>query len=388
MRIAISTLVMRPGRTGSQEPYLVNLVAALSRLDDKNQYLLFVTRHNRPKFERETSQSFQFVQLPAYARPVRILLDQFAIPFLSVCRGVDVLHFPGTVGSIAPLLGVKMAITVHYDLDEAHAPSISWSKRLYFDSLFRLSSRNASVLIVPSQSFGQSLAARWHLPSKNLVVAYHGVDIRPVEQIAPFQTIQSRYGLRPGYLLSVTNSLPHKNLSGLLEAFATLRQQSAVDPQLVLVGDIVRTVLDAKAQAIIATGVELPVEDIVSTGFLPHSEVFSLCAHASVMLNPTFTESSSMTVLEAMGCGLPVVASNIPVHREILGDVGVLVDPRDSTAIGEACARLLTDNPWRTTLAAKGVNRAREFSWDQTARQTIAAYELARDLGTVDAGCS
>jgi len=382
MKIAISTLIVRPERSGSNEPYLVNLIDALAQIDDQNEYLLFVTQQNRRTFERVFSAQFLPVTMPdwAYTRPGRIFLDQFIVPIIAQAKGVDVLHFPGTVGSIVPLPGIKMVVTVHYDIDSAHAPSISWSKRLYFNSLFRLSNRNASLLIVPSQSFGQSLAERWHLPSKKVRVVYHGLNVCLVNQLTPFRTIQDRYGLRPGYLLSVTNSLPHKNLSGLLEAFAILRRQITDNPQLVLVGDIAKAVLYAKKQAIISKNIDLPVDDIISTGFLPHSEVYALYAHAFVMINPSFTESASMTVLEAIANGCPVVASNIPVHHEILGEAGLFVDPSSAKKIASACFQLFGDSSLRQVMISRGLTKAREYSWKKTALDTLSVYQAVNGL--------
>src|SRR5438105_9330682 len=100
MRIGISTLIVRPNNSGSNEPYLVNLVNELARIDHHNKYLLFVTPQNRACFERAYDAGFEEVVLPsfAYARPMRILSDQLLVPLIAARRQVDVLHFPGTIG--------------------------------------------------------------------------------------------------------------------------------------------------------------------------------------------------------------------------------------------------------------------------------------------------
>lgn len=383
MRIGISTLIVRPGRSGSNEPYLVNLVDALLRLDNENEYVLFVTRKNRRLFERSNDERLRFVELPASFCPFRILCDQFVIPFWAKTNRIEVLHFPGTVGSITPLKNPKMVITVHYDIDEMHASSIHWIKLTYFKLLFRLSIQNASILIVPSQSFYRSLSKRWQISEKKLLTVYHGVNIYELDHLLPFKAVQKKYGICKKYLLSVTNSLPHKNLSGLLEAFAILRQQMHDEIQLVLVGNIDKSVLHFITESIIQKGLDVPMKDIICTGFIPHLEVLSLCKYAFAMLNPTLVESSSMTMLEAAACGLPVIASDIPVHREILGNAAILVEPWDSAGMANACLQLFKDEEMRMGLSEKGMERACEFSWERAAKQTIEAYKLARKVGEV-----
>ena len=127
MRIGISTLIVRPGYSGSNEPYLVNLVNSLLKMANGNEYVLFVTQKNRGLFERNNDERLRLVEVPAANfRPVRIVCDQLVVPFLAKAYGIEVLHFPGTVGSVIPLQQPRRIVTVHYDIDETHAPSISW----------------------------------------------------------------------------------------------------------------------------------------------------------------------------------------------------------------------------------------------------------------------
>src|ERR1043166_6110313 len=159
MRIGISTLIFRPNRSGSNEPYVVNLVKALARVDSSNEYLLFVTPQNRAYFKHVWRPQFVPVVFPrlAYMRPVRIFLEQFVLPFIAAKRSVDVLHFPGTIGSILRLKRPSNVVTVHYCLDDELAPSCSAAKQVYVKSLFKRSCRAASRLIVPSSTFKKHL---------------------------------------------------------------------------------------------------------------------------------------------------------------------------------------------------------------------------------------
>lgn len=123
MRIAISTLIVRAGLRGSNESYLVNLVAALEALDSENEYLLFVTPQNAGSFT-VSNPRFRLISVPSwgYSRAGRILLDQFVLPFWARQLGATVLHYPGTLGSLVRLRSPEQVVTVHYDVDPAHAP--------------------------------------------------------------------------------------------------------------------------------------------------------------------------------------------------------------------------------------------------------------------------
>jgi glycosyltransferase involved in cell wall biosynthesis len=386
MRVAISTLIVRPGRSGSNETYLVNLIDALARIDNQNEYLLFVTPQNRHRFESVFSARFRPVVMPdlAYRRPVRAFFDQFIVPIIAATRGVTVLHYPGTIGSILKLRCPRTVVTIHYDVDNLHAPSINLLKRFYFDALFSASCGAASQMIVPSKVFKQKLAAHWRLPLQRLSVVYHGV--KAGTHFENISMLLDKYGIQTQYLLAVTNSLPHKNLFRILEAFALIKQRWMGNCQLVLVGDIAPHLVRTLCANAVDPRLRVPDQDVIILGYLQHDEVIDLYAHATLLLNPSLTESSSMTVLEAAANGVPVVASDIPVHREILGAAGVFVDPYSSVAIADACVRLMQDTRMRSALVEAGLEKAAPFTWERTAYDTLAVYAKTASVDPLTSG--
>lgn len=381
MRIAISTLIVRPGFSGSNESYLQKLVAALQAVDLENEYLLFVTPQNEGLFSL-TNPRWRLVRVPAlgYLRGFRILVDQFVLPLWAQRLKVDVLHYPGTVGSCLSLNRLHQVVTVHYDLDPVHTPSVSRLKRAYFAILMRRTRTTAKMLVVPSGGFAKTFGERWSIPPKKLRVVYHGVSRHSVELVgnaAGSTPLMRALSLNAGYLLSVTNALPHKNVPELLEAYVYLTTLVPSTPPLVLAGSILPRDLHEWQKQLAVKGVQLPLAQFVLTGFIPPCQMEILYHSAAAMITPTLTESSSMPVLEAMACGCPVVASDIDVHREIAGDAAILVPTGGPRQLAEACARILTDFTWRAVLVQRGNNRAAHFSWESTARATIACYHDA-----------
>ena len=377
MRIAISTLIVRSGLSGSNESYLVNLLAGLQAVDQENEYLLFVTPQNAPLFAVPNPR-FRLIHVPRWGsrRAGRIALDQLAIPSWAKRLGAAVLHYPGTLGSAVGLRRPKQVVTVHYDIDPAHAPSVTRLKRAYYATFMRRSRETASAIVVPSHAFGRDFAARWAMPVGKVHVVYHGVraDPGPQGHVQEGGRLLKELGLAPGYLLSITNALPHKNVPCLLEAYAMLALRKEHPVPLVLAGDIPRGALQGWGQQLSARGVHVPLDRVILTGVLPYEKVALLYQHAGLMVTATLTESFSMPVLEAMINRCPVVASDLPVHREIGGQALILVTPREARGFAEACSHVLADPVQRRAMVERGVQRAAQFSWERTARDTMAVY--------------
>jgi glycosyltransferase involved in cell wall biosynthesis len=115
------------------------------------------------------------------------------------------------------------------------------------------------------------------------------------------------------------------------------------------------------------------------TGFVPDDELAALYRGCTVFAYPALYEGFGLPVLEAMACGAPVLTSNVSSLPEVAGDAAVLVDPLDTQAIADALTRLLADGALRAELGARGVRRARDFSWQRTARETLGVLRnLAR----------
>ena len=169
-------------------------------------------------------------------------------------------------------------------------------------------------------------------------------------------------GLEPGYLLFVGNPKPHKNLEGLLAAFADLDSASA---RLVIVGE--------KSSNKGSTGDARP-PSAISIGRVDDARLPALYQGALALCFPSLYEGFGLPVVEAMASGTPVIASSTPAVAEIAGDAALLVDPRDASEWTAAMAQLLVDPTLRQKLAARGQERAREFTWGKTARRTLELY--------------
>lgn len=285
------------------------------------------------------------------------LWEQVGLP----CRlRQSLLWSPCTTG---PLGVVSQVVTIHdcafHDRAECFTPRFaSWLQWL----VPRLARRVRQIITV-SEFSRQRICELCRVSAKKVQVVHNGVDLRfhqaTDEAIA---AARAKFDLPESYILCVGSLEPRKNLPRLLEAWQQISNQLP-DHQLVLVGTTAAVFRDAKLDA----GAH---NSVVFTGYVPDEALPALYSGAAAFVYPSLYEGFGLTVLEAMACGAPVICSSTTSLPEVAGDAALLVDPEDAGAIGQAILRMLGDEKLRNSLRARGLARAREFTWDKAADQT------------------
>ncbi|NLF00971.1 MAG: glycosyltransferase family 4 protein [Anaerolineales bacterium] len=182
--------------------------------------------------------------------------------------------------------------------------------------------------------------------------------------------VLATHGLTPGYVLFVGTLEPRKNVPGLLRAYRLVRDRGVTEEPLVLVGGkgwLYQDVFEQTDRLGLREHVRFlhGVEDAA----LP-----ALYNGAGVLVIPSFYEGFGLTALEAMACGTPVIAAQRASLPEVVGEAGLLVDPDDPQAIADAMARVLNDRVLHSAMRVSGLAQAARFTWEQTARTTLAVY--------------
>jgi glycosyltransferase involved in cell wall biosynthesis len=186
------------------------------------------------------------------------------------------------------------------------------------------------------------------------------------------QETRQRYALgERRVLLSLSAKRPHKNLAALIDALATIPTERR--PLLVLPGypTAYEAALRSRAQQANVA------DDVRFLGWVSNAEIEGLWGIAEAFVFPSLYEGFGLPVLEAMARGVPVACSNASSLPEVAGEGALLFDPHDRDAIAQALARLLEDRALRERLTALGHERVREFTWERTARLTLASYAAA-----------
>ncbi|MCZ7667360.1 MAG: glycosyltransferase family 4 protein [Chloroflexi bacterium] len=190
----------------------------------------------------------------------------------------------------------------------------------------------------------------------------------------PFpSTIQAtlrQYNLPAGFVLAVGTLEPRKNLPMLIRAYKQMMMETAVDIPLILVGGK-GWIYDEIFAVIAALGLQGQVRHLSG---LSDEQLGHLYHAAGVLVTPSTYEGFGLPALEAMHCGCPVIVSSCGSLPEVVGEAGILLAPDDESAWAEAMHQVLTDSVLRERLVANGRSQAATFTWEKTARATLALY--------------
>ena len=373
MRIGVNTLFLIPAKVGGSETYLRKVLAELVSLDETHEYVLFCNRENAgtfPEIERPNVMEVRS-NVRATSRPRRVLYEQFVLPKLVKCHGVDVLWSPGYT---APLRLACPSVVSTLDMQFKHYPE-DFSRAALIATRFLVprAARRAAAVLTLSEYSKREIVQFCRVAAERVHVVYlaadetTGGDIPAGEQRA----VLERFGLDEPYILTVANAWPHKNVPALVRAHAMLPESCA--RRLVIVG--IRGRGMAEVNAAIA---ESPRADrIVTTGWLSERELWILYRNAGVFAFPSLFEGFGLPVLEAMAAGVPVVSSNAASLPEVYGDAPLAFDPTDEAAMADAIRRVLEDDTLARDLVERGRRNLARFSWRRTAEQTLEVLEHA-----------
>jgi glycosyltransferase involved in cell wall biosynthesis len=201
-----------------------------------------------------------------------------------------------------------------------------------------------------------------------------GVDtdlFRPAPGDCEDAAVLSRFGISGPYVFGYADILGLKNVPRILDAWAQLRREGAGMPvKLVLMGDpacrsFVRRELTALGDL---------QSEALFPGFVSRRELAALYRGARALVFPSLTESFGLCIIEAMACGTPVLTSTVTAMPEVAGRAALLVDPLDTEQIRDGMDLLVNDSEEHARHARAGLERARDFTWDATARKTLEVY--------------
>ena len=372
LKIAIDLTALLPEPTGVDN-YMKSLVLGLGKVDDTNQYRIFVNYEDRRLFQGKLPDNFAVVPFCFRSRLVRLLFQQVGLPAAAGAWGADLVHSPSF---ISPLLKGRSrhVLTVHdmtfFSLPDCHIPLRRSSpyRRAVLASI-----RSADTVIVPSHATRQAiLEVMPQFNSQRIRVIPHGIEdeFRPLPQDAVGDEI-SHLRLPPSYILYVGTIEPRKNLQRLVESYRKLRIKDAIEEHLVLVGRLGWGYQDLLAQL---AEPELR-EKVHLTGYISQADLRSVYARARLFVYPSIAEGFGFPPLEAMACGVPTISSFSSSLAENLRGAAELVPSDDGDALTEAMSQLLQDDARRAKYRKAGLARAAMFRWEETARRIVDCYQ-------------
>jgi glycosyltransferase involved in cell wall biosynthesis len=373
MRIGLEGKVLTP-RIGGIGRYAMHLTEAMLALAAQRWSDLEFVIFTAPQTDRALLEASR-VRLCERFRRIKstLLRSSVLLPAGIWCEQIDVFH--GLDQSGIPLFfkAGKSVVTIH-DVIPLVLPWAFPSRHRWIlaRALARIR-KQAEMVIVPSTAAAEDVVHYLQVERERVRVIPMGCEARfqPAEDPGRAAALRRRYDLPARYILFVGTLEPRKNVNILLQAFAQVGAETPRD-------DLALVIAGGNGwggEDYLATAKALKLQGRVRfTGFVADDDLPDLYRGALLFVYPSLYEGFGLPVLEAMACGTPVITSNRTSLPEVAGGAALLVDPTRPEALVEAMISLMHDGELHRELRAKGLARARAFTWNAVAEQTVAIY--------------
>ncbi|MFH0834057.1 MAG: glycosyltransferase family 1 protein [Patescibacteria group bacterium] len=371
MQIIVDLRALAGEQISGVKIYLQNLLAELARSDKKNRYFLWFNSATEkfPDLAIPRSPRFKKIRTRFSNRVLNLklgltggpALDELILASAHRSERADLFWLPDP-RPVALSANCKLVATFH-DLAPMRFPQFFSRKTQLWHKFINLKkiARKADRILAVSEFTRSELESFWHIPAEKIAVTPLAAKISPQKSFPK--------NLPKRFILALSTLEPRKNLPTLLRAFAELQQEKKEKIELLIAGEF-----DSKIfadPAIVATpGVRF-------LGKISEEEKAGLLARAEVFCFPSLYEGFGLPPLEAAAAGRPILAADIPPLREILGDAAQFIAPQNRDAWCVGLAKILASKKLQRQLSRAAKARAKNFSWQKTARKTLKAFENA-----------
>ena len=375
MRIGIDARIWGSSSRGVGR-HVQNLVENLEKIDRKNQYFIFL---REPGFNSYQPKNKNFHKVLADVTWYGAK-EQVIMPGIFSASNLDLLHVPHF--NVPLLYQGKMVVTIHdltmlkfggRETSTLPAP-IFLVKRAGLRFILQDAAQRAAAVITFSQFVKDDIAKTFGIPAKKISVTYEAGILAGkgrADREREVEDVLGKYRITKPYFLYVGAFYPHKNVDRLIEAVKILNEKLKKPTQLVLAGR-----KDAFLERVVRKALEVGALKYISlTDHVTDADLIDLYREAEAYVQPSLSEGFGLQTVEAMALGVPVVQSNTSCLPEIGGEAALYFDPDDSRDIADKLAKLLANQKFRQGLVKKGLARAKEFSWEKMARETLKVYE-------------
>ena len=368
MKIAILGLT---ATSYGSHTYLKNLLPHLAKLDQTNQYEVFLSAANRS--ELEVRQENFHIQTPKDAPrsgAMRVAWEQLIFPGILRRERVDAVF---TTQNMAILLSSTPSIILIQNVEPFFAGQFPNPFRMrvrlwLIRMMTEISLRRSRGIIAISDWEKDFLLERFRLPPEKMVVSYPGVTegFHPPAE-GSTALLRDRLNLDPPYILSVTRLAGYGNLLNLAKAYISLVKAGKVSMPLVVPGEVWDTQYIGRVKRLLAD--EGCADRVKFMGYVPHQDMPLLFGNATCFVFPSLLEACGTVLIEALACGTPILCSRRRPMSDICGDAAVRFDGEDPSDIAGRLYEVVSNAPLRASLSMKAAERAKQFSWQRGAEK-------------------
>jgi len=377
MKIAIEGQRLFRKKKHGMDMVALELIRNLQLIDHENEYVIFVKPDEDDQVIQETP-NFKIVKLDGGFYP---LWEQIALPKAAASEGCDILH---CTSNTAPIFSSIPIVDTLHDIiymEHSYLKILQGSGTPYqkFGNVYRklivprIVQKSRKIITV--SHFEKNRIADFFGMKGNprLTAVYNGVGehFKPVTDRAELTRVKEKYHLPDHFFFFLGNTDPKKNTKGTLKAYADFVKQTNSEMQLLML-DYDQTELKKILSEI---GAPELIGRIHLTGYIVNTDLPAIYSQCGVFLYPSLRESFGIPILEAMGCGVPVITSNTSSMPEIAGDAALIIDPYKPEEITAAMIQLTTDNILCGSKIKLGYEQAARFSWKAMAENVLKIYQ-------------
>lgn len=372
LKLALSTLCEHPARKTGLSSLFHELVEHSLALFDDLRWIVFAGSGQAWAVDSPRVEVVR--RYPANDRlGPRLLADHFLVPGAARRLGADALVTVGFV-PIRKTLPTVMHLLSLQHLDRTNR--VGFARRLYRGLIVDRSVRRADLLITNSEFAAGQIRRAYPDCAARLLISPEGMQheqFRPEKEPGETATLETKFGLAPGYLLWTSNFYPYKQAPLLLDAYARLDPALRRRRPLVMVGGNWGGAEAARAQAA-RLGI---ADDVRLLGWVDDADLAPLYRGARAFVLASREETFGRCVPEAMACGTPCVVNDIPIMHEVTGGHARIVDFRDAPAAAAALTAVLDDDALHARLRAEGLPWTAQYSFDRLAAERVAGVRAA-----------
>jgi glycosyltransferase involved in cell wall biosynthesis len=362
-------LVSLGSDVGGIGQYAHSLIKNLSRLYEEKEFIVFLGRDCRLKWDRKNVREVRLDFDSSSAIKRRLAESRMLGRVLADMKFDGLMHSVNNVSP--PIKGVRHVVTVHDILWRIDRRRFGFLKRLYLSINVSRSIRTADAVIAVSQSTKNDIVKYLGYDSSKIRMIHEAVPEEFMEETARYRESETGKSVKGRYFLYVGRIERGKNVLSLIKAFRSALGNGIGDYRLIVAGEPSWKSRYEKEVGAVASG-EPRIE---FAGHIPPSRLPGLYANAYAFVLPSLYEGFGLPVLEAMYSGVPVITSNRSSLAEIAGSAALLVDPGSQGSIKRALLSITRDQALREELIRKGSRRVAEFSWERAAMESMEVYK-------------
>ncbi|MBC8062444.1 MAG: glycosyltransferase family 4 protein [Clostridiaceae bacterium] len=349
--------------------YTYQLINSINKVDIENNYLLFTPEN----FNMNYKLNDNFKTKNIKENKENCFWEEVNIPNLLMGENIELYHVPQNGVGLPKNKTCPFIITLH-DVIPLKMPETVSERYLeiFNDELPKIIPLCDGIITVSNYS-KEDISKAFNFPKEKIFVTYLAAEdiYKPLDKLFCKNLIKAKYLIEDNYILYIGGFSPRKNIIGLIEAFSILPEELLKSRKLVIAGNkgISYEIYKKRAET-------LHIQDkVIFTGFIPMEDIPHLYNAAELFVYPSFYEGFGLPPLEAMACGIPVIASNATSIPEILEDSCILIDPYNAYQLRDSIVKVISDLSLQQSLIQKGFLKSQCYNWDTTAINTIEAYK-------------